>query len=115
VNTCPPGAFHRSEPVRAAPWAGSLLFWSINKIADTLSIHRVTIYRRVLLWIKANCKRPFCRIGVPTEPEERFVCPNCDLDDFPEVTTECGCRVFDILPRLKSGDSYCAHPGIEPE
>src|SRR5690606_5537907 len=21
---------------------------------------------------------------------------------------------FDILPRLKSGDSYCAHPGIEP-
>jgi hypothetical protein len=33
------------------------------------------------------------RIGVPVEPEERFVCPNCDLDDFPEVTTECGCRV----------------------
>lgn len=32
-------------------------------------------------------------IGVPTEPEERFVCPNCDLDDFPEVTTECGHRV----------------------
>ena len=22
---------------------------------------------------------------------------------------------LDILPRLKSGDSYCAHPGIEPE
>ncbi len=22
---------------------------------------------------------------------------------------------FDIPPRLKSGDSYCAHPGIEPE
>lgn len=33
------------------------------------------------------------RIGVPVEPEERFVCSNCDLDDFPEVTTECGCRV----------------------
>lgn len=27
------------------------------------------------------------------KPEEHFVCPNCDLDDFPEVTTECGCRV----------------------
>lgn len=23
--------------------------------------------------------------------------------------------VVDILPRLKSGDSYGAHPGIEPE
>ena len=23
--------------------------------------------------------------------------------------------VLDILPRLKSVDSYCAHPGIEPE
>jgi hypothetical protein len=65
---------------------------SINKIADTLSIHRVTIYRRVLLWIKANCKRPFCRIGVPTEPEEHFVCPECGLDEFPEVTTKCGHR-----------------------
>jgi hypothetical protein len=33
------------------------------------------------------------RLGVPTEPDEHFVCSNCDLDDFPEVTTECGCRV----------------------
>ncbi|MDR4127245.1 hypothetical protein [Yanghanlia caeni] len=24
-------------------------------------------------------------------------------------------QAVDILPRLKSVDSYCAHPGIEPE
>jgi hypothetical protein len=33
------------------------------------------------------------RIGVPVEPEERFVCPECGLDDFDEVNTECGHRV----------------------
>ncbi|MGI6273668.1 MAG: helix-turn-helix domain-containing protein [Anaerohalosphaeraceae bacterium] len=38
-------------------------YLSINEIADMLSIHRGTVYRRVLPWIKANCKRPFCRIG----------------------------------------------------
>ena len=32
------------------------------------------------------------RVGVPTEPEERFVCPECGLDEFPEVTTKCGHR-----------------------
>lgn len=27
------------------------------------------------------------------KPEERFVCPECGLDDFDEVNTECGHRV----------------------
>jgi hypothetical protein len=32
------------------------------------------------------------RIGVLVEPEERFVCPECGLDDFDEVNTKCGHR-----------------------
>lgn len=27
------------------------------------------------------------------KPDEHFVCPECELDDFDEVTTECGHRV----------------------
>ena len=48
----------------------------------------------------------------------RFIAPDfCPCSSNRNGSWRCSKQLanFDILPGLKAGDSYCAHPGIEPE